>query len=237
MTTPLEFRFRFLIHVVIFFLGFYAPWNYGLHIDTIGTWQVIAWFSRHVWLSFSVATDAVLVAGIVLALAAAVVRTWAASYLGSSTVQSAAIHGDSVVAAGPYRYVRNPLYLGIILLALALGLLMPPSGAIFTVVLIVLFQLRLIVLEQRFLSDKLGEPYRVYLTKVPELVPALRPRVAASELRPQWGQAFLGEIFLWGVFVSFAVLGWRYNSLLITRGILVSLGISIIVRALMPRRQ
>jgi hypothetical protein len=41
---------------------------------------------------------------------------------------------------------------------------------------------------------------------------------------------------MWGVVVSFAILGWRYNSILIIKGVLVSLGISLIVRAFLPKR-
>ncbi len=40
---------------------------------------------------------------------------------------------------------------------------------------------------------------------------------------------------MWGVFVSFAVLGWRYNSVLIIKGVLISLGVSLIVRAFLPK--
>jgi hypothetical protein len=36
--------------------------------------------------------------------------------------------------------------------------------------------------------------------------------------------------------VTFAILGWRYNSVLLIKGILVSLGISLIVRAFLPKR-
>ena len=41
---------------------------------------------------------------------------------------------------------------------------------------------------------------------------------------------------MWGVFVSFAVLGWRYNSFLIIKGVLISLGVSLIVRAFLPKK-
>jgi len=40
---------------------------------------------------------------------------------------------------------------------------------------------------------------------------------------------------MWGVFLSFAVLGWRYNSQLVLQGAIVSLGVSIILRAFVPR--
>ena len=136
----------------------------------------------------------------------------------------------------PSRYVRNPLYLGNLIHTLALALLMPPSGAIFCILAIGIFQLRLIAAEESFLTAKLGEPYLAYCAKVPRLIPALTPRVPASTLQPKWLTAFLGEIYMWGVVVTFATLGWRYNSILLIKGVLISLGLSLIVRAFLPKR-
>lgn len=235
--TPIEFRLRFLIHFVLFFLGFTAPWDYYLHWDSIRTWQYLAAFpSRNGWLTFSAATIAVLVLGIVFAFVAAFLRTWASAYLGTSIVQAPSMHGAEVVAAGPYRYLRNPLYLGIFIHTLALALLMPPTGAIFSILAIGFFQFRLIAGEESFLTTKLGEPYLAYCAKVPRLIPALTPRVPASTIQPKWPIAFLGEIYMWGVVISFAVLGWRYNSMLIIKGVIISLGISLIARAFLPRQ-
>jgi protein-S-isoprenylcysteine O-methyltransferase Ste14 len=215
--SPLEFRFRFLIHAIIYFLGFTAPWNYSLHLDSIRTWQFLAaWLARNGWLTFSAATIAVLVLGILFAFTAAFLRTWASAYLGTSIVQAPDMHGKEVVAAGPYRYLRNPLYLGIFIHTLALALLMPPTGAIFSILAIGFFQLRLIAGEESFLTTKLGESYVAYCAKVPRLVPALTPRVPASTIQPKWPIAFLGEIYMWGV--------------------VISLGISLIVRAFLPRQ-
>ena len=235
--TPLEFRFRFLILAAIYILGLAAPWNYWLHLDSIRTWQLLAaWPERSGWLSFSTATIVVLLIGIVCALKGALLRTWGTAYLSPSIVQDSAMHGEGVIAAGPYRYVRNPLYLGNFIHTFALALLMPPSGAIFCILAISIFQLRLIAAEESFLTTKLSAPYLAYCAKVPRLIPALTPRVPASTIPPKWLLAFLGEIYVWGVAVSFAILGWRYNSILIIKGVLISLGLSLIVRAFLPKR-
>jgi len=234
--TPLEYRFRFLIHAIIYLLGFTAPWNYWLHLDSIRTWQYLAaWPARSGWTSFSDATVIVLLLGVLCAFTGALLRTWGTAYLSPSVVQDGAMHGEGVVAAGPYRYLRNPLYLGTFIHTFALALLMPPSGAIFCILAIGLFQLRLIAAEEPFLTAKLGESYLAYCSKVPRLVPALTPRVPGSSLQPKWPTAFFGEIYMWGVFLSFAVLGWRYNSVLIVKGVVISLGVSLIARALIPK--
>jgi hypothetical protein len=137
-----------------------------------------------------------------------------------------------VVANGPYRHLRNPLYVGSWIHTLALALLMPVSGAIFAVVLLVWFQMRLILGEESFLAEKQGQAYLAYCALVPRLMPALRPRVAASGARPRWAQAALAEIFMWGMTASFAMLGWQYNAFLLTKCVLVWLGISLVVRAI-----
>jgi hypothetical protein len=40
---------------------------------------------------------------------------------------------------------------------------------------------------------------------------------------------------MWGVVVVFAVEGYRYNAQPIMQGIVISLGVSIVVRALLPK--
>jgi protein-S-isoprenylcysteine O-methyltransferase Ste14 len=235
--TALEFRLRFFIIAVIFLLGFMAPWNNLLHLDSIRTWQYLAALpARAGWLGFSAATITVLILGILFALLGALIRTWASAYLDPSIVHAGAMHGDTVMANGPYRHLRNPLYLGTMIHTFALVLLMPPSGAIFSIVAIAFFSLRLIFGEEAFLTAKLGEPYRAYCEKVPRLFPSFTARVPASDTKPTWLKAFFSEIYMWGAFVSFATLGWRYNSVLIIKGVLISLGISLIVRAFLPKR-
>jgi protein-S-isoprenylcysteine O-methyltransferase Ste14 len=235
--TSIEFRFRFFILAVIYFLGFATPWNYWLHLDSIRTWQLLAaWPTRSGWLSFSTATIVVLLLGILCAFIAAFLRTWATAYLGPSIVQDSSMHGEGILVSGPYRHLRNPLYLGTFIHTFALALLMPPSGAIFCIIAVGFFQLRLISGEESFLTTKLGEAYLAYHAKIPSLLPAITPRIPASTLQPNWPMAFLGEIYMWGVVVTFAICGWRYNSILLIRGLLISLGISLIVRAIMPKR-
>lgn len=238
--SALVFRFRFLIHAAIFLLGFNVPWDRWLRLgldDNGSTWLLLSTLpARNHWLSFSAATIAVMAFGAACALIAAVLRTWGSAYIGYSTVHSLSMHGDGVVAGGPYRYVRNPLYLGIIMMTFALALLMPPSGAIFSVVCIVLFELVLIACEEPFLSAKLGESYTAYRSRVPRLVPALTPRIPPSDARADWRTAFLGETYFWGFFLTWLIVGWRYNASLMTQGVLISLGVSLVVRALLPRR-
>ncbi|MGO8760133.1 MAG: methyltransferase [Terracidiphilus sp.] len=232
-----EFRFRMMVQIVIVFLGFWAPWigmgNPGRRVATL-EWLALE-VSRTGVANFRLAAPMVIVLGTLVALAGAVLRVWGAAYLGYDIVHHGQMQAGMVMANGPYRYLRNPLYVGGWCMMAALALMMPPSGALFTVVLIGIFYLRLIFGEEAFLARQLGEPYREYLRAVPRLVPRLRSNLPRSGARPQWLIGAVAEVNAIGVFVSIAFLSWTYNNLLMVKAVVVSFGISLIVRAFMPR--
>ena len=79
------------------------------------------------WLGATRGIDANLIARSLFLLAscllviAALVRTWASSYLNAQVVYASEVKTESLVADGPYRRVRNPLYFANILLAIGMG--------------------------------------------------------------------------------------------------------------------
>ena len=238
-----EYRFRFFLHGLIYALGFIAPWNYAFHLDPRGpnahVWGLLAiGLSQLGAVSIGVAFNALLVVAILCAGAGAGLRTWGAAYLGGGIVQSPTMHTASqsrtpgVIEDGPYRFVRNPLYLGTILHTLALVMLMPRSGALFTIIAICVLQIRLILAEETFLGARLGAAYATYRKLVPRLLPALRPQIASQELIPRWGQAAITETYMWGVALGFLILGWSYSAVLLIQCVVVSVGLSIVARAL-----
>ncbi len=135
--------------------------------------------------------------GALVAFLAAWIRTWASAYLRTSVVKDAAIHSDRIVADGPYRHLRNPLYFGTVLLGVSFGMIASPTGFLVLVGGLTIFVLRLIAREEAELEAAQGAAYRRYARAVPGLVPAFEPRVEASGVRPQWGQAFFGEASMW----------------------------------------
>lgn len=229
--TAFEFRFRFFFIFAIILLGFWSP---GLH--TSSTWMLLAgWLAHQHWLTIQTASIAIGAIAFVCAVAAAIFRTWASAWLGPEIVLSRQMHSDAVVAGGPFRFVRNPLYLGLMLNILALAVLMSLPGAIFAIVATVIFLLRLTGAEEAKLAETPG--YRSYAARVPRLLPSLTPRVAASPARPNWGRGLMGELYFWGAAISFAVLLPQYSTVAITRGVLVSFGIGLIARGLLPRKE
>lgn len=233
----IEFRLRMLIQVVIVFIGFWAPWTGSL--DLSRRFSTLAWLalelSRTGVLRFPHAAVAVMLAGALVAGLGAVLRVWGAACLGYGVVHHAEMQAGPVMAAGPYRHVRNPLYIGGWCMMAAVSLLMPPSGALFTLVLVTLFYLRLILGEEAFLASRLGEPYEAYRRAVPRLLPRLRASLPPAAAQPRWGIALLTEINAIGIFVTLACLSWSYDNLLMIKALVVSFGLSLVVRALMPR--
>jgi protein-S-isoprenylcysteine O-methyltransferase Ste14 len=235
--SAIEFRLRMWIQIITIFLGFLAPWI-GMH-DLSRRIPALAWLalelSRTGLVSFTVATPVVIVCGALAALIGAVLRIWGVAYLGYGVVHHGDMQGRGVTVAGPYRYMRNPLYVGGWFMILAICLLMPPSGALFAIVLITLQFLRLILGEEAFLAAKLGEPYREYLRAVPRIVPSLRSSFPAVSAKPQWLIAMGTELNPIGIFFTLAVLSWTYDNLLMIKTVLIVFGVSLIVKALMPR--
>jgi protein-S-isoprenylcysteine O-methyltransferase Ste14 len=229
--TQFEFRFRLWIGFAIYVLGFWAPWlRYGspVHIET--TWLEL---SGELGRLLPLQASSVFVTSIALFLAAlgAMFRVWGTAYLGGSVVHSHTLHARDVVAAGPYRHVRNPLYLGSFLFVMGMAILMPASGAAFAIVASFVQMVRLILREEEYLGKQQGEAYRVYKSQVPRLLPRVTARVPQSAAQPQWLQAAVGEIFYLSMTACFAVLAWRYNASLLTQALLVCFGLSLVARA------
>jgi len=146
--------------------------------------------------------------GAMLVFLAALLRTWATAYLRTEVVHDAAQHSEALLADGPYRYVRNPLYLANLPMAVGVGMLASRLGFVFMVLAMLAFMYRLIFREEAGLIQTQGQSYRAYLKAVPRLWPSLVPRVPSAGRQPKWGAAFAAEAFIWlfGVAVlSFAI--------------------------------
>jgi protein-S-isoprenylcysteine O-methyltransferase Ste14 len=235
--TAIEFRLRMVIHAAIIILGIWAPWIEAWGIGrriTLLEWLALE-LSRSGLLSFTAAVPVLIGVSAALAAMGALLRVWGTACLGTGTVSSADMKAPGLVADGPYRYVRNPLYIGLWFMVAAMAFIMPLTGALFAVLCISLFMTRLILGEEAFLSAQLGEPYAAYKRAVPRLLPRLRSTLPPSANRPHWIRAILAELTPIGVFVALAFLSWNYDTRLMGRVILIFFGASLVVRALMPQ--
>ena len=141
-------------------------------------------------------------------IAAALVHTWGTAYLDPEVMVDMQMHSSRLVADGPYRYVRNPLYFGNILLAIGFGLMASRIGFAVLVLGMVAFDYRLILREEAGIAASRGDSFRAYCAAVPRLLTALRPKLPTGGAVPNWRGGLLGEAFMWvmaAAVVAFAI--------------------------------
>ncbi|HEV2386104.1 MAG TPA: isoprenylcysteine carboxylmethyltransferase family protein [Candidatus Acidoferrales bacterium] len=203
--TLFEFRHRWW---VIFFLFFAAFSAYSFDRANCGV-AIADWLARR-WGATAGANGyrVVFAAGALLVALAAWLRTWGTAYLRAEVMRDSQVHAERLLADGPYRHVRNPLYLGNILLAAGIGLMASRIGFLVLSLGMTIFVVRLILREEAELVRGQGEAYRRYCAAVPRLAPSLVPRVPAGGNRPRWGQAVAAESMYWllsGSLAAFAI--------------------------------
>ncbi|HEY4518494.1 MAG TPA: isoprenylcysteine carboxylmethyltransferase family protein [Candidatus Paceibacterota bacterium] len=110
-----------------------------------------------------------LAGGVVILLIGLFFRLWASYTFYSNDLKVLALKPQSkIVQSGPYRYTRNPLYVGIILILLGWTLILGSKAGLVAVVLsVILFHLDLTLSGEKELENKFGEEYRQYKLKVP----------------------------------------------------------------------
>ena len=235
--SSIEFRLRMLIQIVIVFLGFWAPWIGGLDLGR--RVSTLEWLpleiSRLGIVSFTVASPVVIVAG---ALAAARGRRVARVGRGLPRIRCCAPPADASRRGDGRR-------------TLSLCAESPLS--------------RRMVHDGRRFASHAAHRRVVHHDPHHDLLPAPRfwrrsiPRFATwpgyanicapfhasyracthtlprAAAHPNWLIALLTEINPIGIFVTLAFLSWTYNNLLMIKAVLISFGISLVVRAFMPR--
>jgi protein-S-isoprenylcysteine O-methyltransferase Ste14 len=106
--------------------------------------------------------------GLVLCVLFAVWNGWTLATMAAS--RTAILPGGStrtILDRGPFRFSRNPLYVGLIILDLGLALLWPSAWALLLVpVGIALLYWGAIAPEERYLSAKFGAEYDAYRRRV-----------------------------------------------------------------------
>ncbi|PYJ39457.1 MAG: hypothetical protein DME84_01595 [Verrucomicrobia bacterium] len=77
----------------------------------------------------------------------------------------------AIVRGGPFRFTRNPMYLALCLLQIALGFFLNDwITLMFVVPLALIFHYGVVLREERYLTAKFGEPYLQYKREVPRWI-------------------------------------------------------------------
>jgi protein-S-isoprenylcysteine O-methyltransferase Ste14 len=160
----------------------------------------LAWFGRPLREEW--------IAGLVLTALGEGLRIWAAGYL---------VKTKELITGGPYSYVRNPLYLGrlLILTGVAVAARMPMYlNVVFLVVGYAVFFLYYMPRKERTEPPRLeqihGEPFRRYFQAVPAIFPRLTPY---DDRRGSWKWANFSKneelLMVVSLTVFFVALAWH----------------------------
>lgn len=102
--------------------------------------------------------------------AVSLLRMWAGSILSSERVMAFRVQIDSLHIEGPYRLVRNPIYLADLIAFCAFAMLLPWMGILLPV-LIYVHYIRLIKYEETSIHPIFGNGYESYRKQTPRLLP------------------------------------------------------------------
>ena len=158
---PWFYRQRFTVFGIVYGLAFYVGF---LIVHLAGTSPLPVYRALgHPSALFTLAATAI-IGGYAL-------RVWASSYISSAIVWSNDPLSTKLRVSGPYRFTRNPLYLGNILQSIGIGLVTPWPVCVLIVAGVFVLDYGLIVVEERFLMRQQGEAYERYCATVPRLFP------------------------------------------------------------------
>jgi protein-S-isoprenylcysteine O-methyltransferase Ste14 len=120
--------------------------------------------------------------GLPIAIAGELVRCWAVGYSGVTT-RGDKVEAPELVSAGPYAYVRNPLYAGNFITAVGFAIAFTGRNSFAQRAALIAASLgtmaavyaTIVPHEEQFLRSQFGEDFDRYREDVPPLVPRTEP--------------------------------------------------------------
>ena len=169
----------------------------------VGQWL----FARRTWLPLPIALTLLLVparatsssllwSGVAMVAAGELLRLWAVHHIGVISRTRSDRLGP-LVSSGPFRIVRNPLYVGNIALWGGFTLSARLPWLVPAIVLLLALEYHAIVRwEEGLLHVRLGDSYRAYAARVPRWVPRIgngRPPGEGSSPPFSWRETLFSE--------------------------------------------
>ncbi|MFH1092924.1 MAG: isoprenylcysteine carboxylmethyltransferase family protein [Candidatus Omnitrophota bacterium] len=141
--------------------------------------------------------------GIWFILSGLLVRCWAAGYIKKIKV---------LTTAGPYSFVRNPLYVGNFLMGLGFCLFVRDLMlSLLYIILFFFFYIGTMKKEEAVLTDLFKEEYINYKNKVPAFIPRILPYASKQPMRYSLKQAYyngeLIRVVVTGILLSLSYFG------------------------------
>ena len=156
---------RATLGIILQMCGYFLVW---FHPPRTAFLPPVAALSGVVGIAFAVFTISLAAAsGWLLASA---VRTLGKQW----AVAARLVEGHKLITEGPYAYVRNPIYTGMLGMLIATGLAM--EHWIATIVAVIIFFVGLVIrvrTEERLLRSAFGQEFEEYARRVPAVVPGI----------------------------------------------------------------
>jgi len=117
-----------------------------------------------------------LIAGLIIAFIGEFLRLWGVSWAGSETRTTNNVGGTYLIISGPFAHLRNPLYLGNIMMYIGIGIM---SFALFPwlqVAGLIFFSLQYNIIineEEEYLKNTFGKQFANYTANVRRFIPRL----------------------------------------------------------------
>ena len=134
---------------------------------------VMVWFADPSVLS--------LIVGFTIVFIGEMIRFWGVSIAGAETRTTGSVGGTYLITSGPFAYVRNPLYVGNMLVYAGIGVMSMARFPWLLVVAVVWFYVQyylIVTREEEYLAERFGEEYAAYAKEVRRFLPRLTPYIS-----------------------------------------------------------
>ncbi len=148
-----------------------------------------------VMIVFARPTAVSLFIGLLMTLLGESVRFWGVSYAGSETRTTGAVGGTQLVTDGPYSHLRNPLYVGNIIMYVGVGIMsnaLMPYLPLAALVYFIFQYSGIVALEEEYLAKTFPD-WEEYKSRVPRFFPNVRGSSGGSGLKPDFARALRSE--------------------------------------------
>jgi protein-S-isoprenylcysteine O-methyltransferase Ste14 len=176
-----------LVTAILAILACFAGGNVspGVREDRGNRWVLIAFGVLGLLLGYvpadtdrigilTIGDDAVRWLGVTLFAAGGALRLWPVFVLGNRFSGLVAIQpGHTLVTGGPYRVIRHPSYLGLLITSLGWALAFRSGVGVLLTLALILPLLARIRAEEALLVDEFGGEYRAYRARTSRLIPGI----------------------------------------------------------------
>ena len=135
---------------------------------------------------FARPTPVTLIGGFCVVIVGEFIRLWGVAIAGSETRTTGPVGGTFLITRGPFAYVRNPLYVGNMLLYFGVGVMSNTPVLAMIALCFFFFQYSLIVsLEEEYLLKTFPQEYIEYARIVPRFIPTFSKYDGGNNPQPQ----------------------------------------------------